>query len=59
MVELYLEADVAVWEVDYRFRSVRVHRSGQDTQTFSGQQILVCEPELPGFRLAVDRLFGA
>jgi len=57
-VELYKKAGVAVWEVDPGFRSVRVHRPGREPETFNALQELVTEPELPGFRVAVAKIFG-
>jgi len=57
-VTLYLEAGAVVWEVDPDFRRVGVHRPGQDTVTFSVGEDLTTEPQLPGFRVPVARLFG-
>jgi Uma2 family endonuclease len=57
-VEVYKEAGVTVWEVDPDFRTVRVHRAGRDPEMFSNQQELVTEPELPGFRVPVAKIFG-
>ena len=55
----YLQAGVVVWEVDPDFRRVAVHRPGQVSKTFSGDDELTTEPELPGFRVLVAKLFGA
>jgi Uma2 family endonuclease len=56
-VELYLEVGTIVWVVDPDFRTVRVHRPGQPVALFNDQQDLLGDPELPGFRVAVARLF--
>jgi Uma2 family endonuclease len=53
----YLRAGVMVWEIDPDFRTVRVHRPGRVPETFNTLQVLVAEPELPGFRVAVARVF--
>jgi Uma2 family endonuclease len=58
-VAVYLEAGVIVWEVDPGFRRVSVHRPGQGSRTFNVGDELTTEPELPGFRVPVARLFGA
>jgi Uma2 family endonuclease len=59
-IETYLDAGVAVvWEVEPRLRTVRVHRPGQDPVMFNASQELTAEPELPGFRVPVARLFSA
>ena len=54
----YLGAGTVVWEVDPDFRRVSVHRPGQESETFSALQELSGEPYLPGFRVAVARIFG-
>jgi Uma2 family endonuclease len=56
-VALYHEAGVIVWEVDPDFRRVAVHRPGQPSKMFSGDDELTTEPELPGFRVRVSQLF--
>lgn len=53
----YLRAGAMVWEIDPDFRTVRVHRPGQVPETFNTLHELVAEPELPGFRVAVARIF--
>ena len=59
-VELYLETGVAVvWIVSPRFRTVTVHRPGAEPEMFNALQELAAEPHLPGFRVAVARLFGS
>ncbi len=57
-VELYLEVGTIVWVVDPDFRTVSVHRPGQPVTVFNDQQELAGDPELPGFRVAVARLFA-
>ena len=56
-VKLYLEVGTTVWVVDPDFRTVHVHRPGQPVALFHDQQDLTGDPELPGFRVAVARLF--
>jgi Uma2 family endonuclease len=55
----YLEASSVVWEVDPDLRAVRVHRPGREPEMFTHSQELTMEPELPGFRVAVARIFDA
>lgn len=57
-IKLYHEAGVVVWEVDPDLRVVRVHRPGREAEMFTQSQELTTEPELPGFRAAVARIFG-
>jgi Uma2 family endonuclease len=58
-VALYLETGVAVvWVVNPRFKTVCVYSPGVDPQMFSQRHELTAEPHLPGFRVAVTRLFG-
>jgi Uma2 family endonuclease len=57
-VELYLESGVVVWVIDPYFRTVSVHRPGHPVATYNDDQELTGEPELPGFRVAVARIFG-
>jgi Uma2 family endonuclease len=57
-VQPYLEVGTTVWVVDPDFRTVRVHRLGQPVALFNEQQELLGDPELPGFRVAVARLFA-
>ena len=57
-VGLYLEAGVAVvWVINARFRTVTVHRPGSEPELFNVTHDLTAEPHLPGFRVAVARLF--
>jgi Uma2 family endonuclease len=56
-VETYLEAGVVVWVVDPDFRTVAVHRPGEPPVVYNETQELDGEPYLPGFRVAVARLF--
>lgn len=58
-VKLYHEVGTIVWVVDPDFRTVAVHRPGQPVVVFNDQQDLLGDPELPGFRVRVARLFEA
>ena len=57
-VALYLEVGTAVWVVDPDFRTVSVHHAGRPVALYNDQQELPGDPELPGFRVAVSRLFN-
>jgi Uma2 family endonuclease len=58
-VDQYLAAGVPlVWLVDPHFRTVRVHRPGAEPELFNVTQELSAEPHLPGFRVAVARIFA-
>jgi Uma2 family endonuclease len=46
-----------VWVADPEFRSVTVHRPGAEECLFTARRELTAEPELPGFRCAVESLF--
>jgi Uma2 family endonuclease len=56
-VELFLELGTMVWVVDPDFRTVSVHRPRQLLQGLNTRQELSGEPELPGFRVAVAKVF--
>jgi Uma2 family endonuclease len=56
-VGLYQEVGTVVWLVDPDFRTVTVHRPGQEPETFNSRQELSGGPELPGFRVPVARIF--
>lgn len=56
-VAAYREVGTIVWEVDPRYRTVLVHRTGRPPVLFNETQELTGDPELPGFRVAVARLF--
>jgi Uma2 family endonuclease len=56
-VGLYLEAGSVFWLVDPDFRSVTVHRPGQELETFNVRQELSGDPYLPGFRIPVAQIF--
>lgn len=59
-VGLYLESGVAVvWVINTRFRTVIVHRPGAEPELFNVTHDLTAEPQLPGFRVPVARLFPA
>jgi Uma2 family endonuclease len=57
-VGLYLEVGSVFWVVDPDFRTVSVHRPGQDPETFNAQQQLSGDPYLPGFRARVAEYFA-
>ncbi len=57
-VAVYAAAGVIVWEVNPDFRRVSVHRPGQASKTYCGDDELTMEPELPGFRVPVSKFFG-
>ena len=46
-----------VWVVDPVWRTVQVHRPNAVPQMFAGTAEVTCEPELPGFRTACEKLF--
>jgi Uma2 family endonuclease len=46
-----------VWVIDPGDRTVRVYRHGAQPVLFNAEQELTAEPHLPGFRVAVARLF--
>lgn len=55
---IYRDAGVrAVWVLNPYLRTVAVHRPGQPQLTFNETQELTGDPELPGFRVPVARLF--
>ena len=47
-----------VWIVDPKHRTVTIYRSEVDTTTFSGTDDLEAQDLFPGFRIALDRIFG-
>jgi len=57
-IDLDLEAGVIVWEADPDLRIVRVHRPGREPEMFNATQELPGGPYLPGFRVAVAKLFA-
>jgi Uma2 family endonuclease len=57
-VDGYLAAGVAlVWVIDPHDRTVLVYRPGTEPALATVRQELDGEPHLPGFRVAVARLF--
>jgi len=48
-----------VWIVEPRDETVTVYRSETDIRTFSGSDYLEAEDLFPGFRLSLDKIFGA
>ncbi len=57
-VELYLEAGVIVWEIDPKFRVVRVHRPGRFVESYNMTQEVDADPYLPGLRIPVAAMFA-
>jgi Uma2 family endonuclease len=58
-INKYLQAGVPlVWIIDPADRTVRIYRPDAGPQLFNKAQELTGEPHLPGFRVAVARLFG-
>ena len=54
----YIAAGVKqVWIVDPHFHFVRVHRPGHEPEFYTVDDELTAEPDLPGFRVMVARLF--
>jgi Uma2 family endonuclease len=48
-----------VWIVDAKHSTITVYRSPSDTTTFSGSDYLESPDLFPGFRISMDRVFGA
>lgn len=57
MIKNYLRHGVVVWVADPDLRTVGVHRPGLPPEAFNDRQELVGDPYLPGFRVAVAKLF--
>jgi Uma2 family endonuclease len=58
MIDAYLDAGVAlVWIFDPRRRTITIHRPDGEPELVNVQQELSGEPQLPGFRVPVRRLF--
>ncbi len=58
-VAIYLQTGVAVvWVVNPRLETVTAYRTDSPPAIFARGQELSAEPHLPGFRVAVERLFG-
>jgi Uma2 family endonuclease len=57
-VGLYLEAGSVVWVVDPFFHTVAVHGPDRPLEVFTERQELTMEPELPGFRVPVAKIFS-
>ena len=47
-----------VWIIDSHDRTVTIYRPGRPVETVNDTQELTGDPELPGFRVAVARLFS-
>ena len=50
---------VAVWVVDPATKTATVYSHQPQALFLSGQDSLVCDELLPGFRLAISELFGS
>jgi len=57
MIALYLRYGAVVWIANPDLRTVSVHRPGHPPITFNESQELLGDPELPGFRVPISRLF--
>ena len=47
-----------VWELDTATRTVTVHRPGRGPRSYGGDDVLNGDPDLPGFAVRADDLFG-
>ena len=56
-VATYLDVGTVVWVVDPDLKTVIVYRPGASVQIFGEADELVADPYLPGFRVAVARIF--
>lgn len=56
-VPAYLEVGTVVWLVSIPYRTVTIHRPGRPPEMFNIEQEIRDEPYLPGFRVAVARIF--
>ena len=59
LIEDYLRAGTVTWLVDPDLYTVLVFRPRRELEMFTRSQELTTEPELPGFRVPVARLFGS
>ncbi len=58
-VETYLGAGVPlIWVVHPNFRTVTVHRPGEEPELFNVREELSGEPHLPGLRIRVESIFS-
>lgn len=56
-INAYLDAGVVVWVVDPDFRTVRIHRPGEEPVMLNVSQDLPADPYLPGFRAPLATFF--
>jgi len=59
-IRRYLSAGVKqVWIADPDLRNITVHRSAEHAALFNAADELAGDPELPGFRVRVEKLFSS
>lgn len=59
-VHLFLKYGVRqAWIADPDLQTITIHRPGREPEFFTASQTLTAEPDLPGFQVAVKRLFQA
>jgi Uma2 family endonuclease len=56
--EIYLRAGILYWEIHYPSRSIDVYAPGQPVKTYKMGDVLDGGDILPGFTLAVEKLFA-
>lgn len=56
-INAYLAAGATVWVLDPDFRTIHIHRPGQPPIGLNEADVLIGDPELPGFRAPVARFF--
>ena len=58
-IKAYLSAGTQlVWIIDPDLYTVTVFEAGKSPILFNREQVLTAEPHLPGFQVAVGKLFG-
>lgn len=58
-IEALLSAGTAcVWIVDPHFETIQEYRKGRKSKLFTTDDEITVEPEMPGFRVAVSRIFN-
>jgi Uma2 family endonuclease len=56
-VDVYLEVGTVCWVIDYKARTVVIHRPGIGSQALDDDDELLGDPYLPGFRARVADFF--